>query len=227
MADNRTSELIEAASYKISELTEATQAELTNDGLLVASVVDGNSSTGFSTRKTLLSRLASYALNTFTMALGGTTRTVKSAIDSIQTLLGSTSISGIGGGTVTGAISALNSDLAKSSDSITVTMSGISDTSNSVVMKSGNVVDLRINVGNGTVMSAFTTSETICTLPSKYRPQSQKFIYGYIRTVGGWAVATYIPLLVQINTEGAVRVFGKQADIRTGQYVTIEGCYII
>lgn len=110
------------ADIKISAMAEATQEELTDSGLLASSVVDETSTTGYTTRKTTLAKLAAYILNTFgSLSLAGVAQTVKAAIDALHTsvtshtdLLGSTSISGIGGGTVTGAISALNSDLAQS-----------------------------------------------------------------------------------------------------------------
>lgn len=69
---------------------------------------------GGTTGKHTLAKVAEYAVNAFEITLGGISRTVKTAIDAIQTLLGSTSISGIGDGTVTGAISSLSSDLAVS-----------------------------------------------------------------------------------------------------------------
>lgn len=114
------------SDIKVSALTEATQNELTDSALTLASVVDANSSTGFSSRKSTLAKLATYILNTFSgLSLGGVTRTVKAAIDATQTTvashtstLGSTSISGVGDGTVTGAISSLNSDLAQLSQLI-------------------------------------------------------------------------------------------------------------
>lgn len=98
---------------KINALPDA--GELTeNDVLALDKETTGN------TVKSSFQRLATWALSTFTLSLGSVTRTVKAAIDALQTsvtshsnLLGSTSISGIGGGTVTGAISSLNSDLSK------------------------------------------------------------------------------------------------------------------
>lgn len=73
---------------------------------------------GGTTGKHTLAKIAEYAVSAFEITLGGISRTVKTAIDAIQTLLGSTSISGIGDGTVTGAISSLNSNLAQLSQMI-------------------------------------------------------------------------------------------------------------
>lgn len=67
---------------------------------------------GGTTGKHTLTKIANFAVNAFTLSLGGVTRTVKAAIDAFQTLLGSTDIIGVGDGTVTGAISSLNNDLA-------------------------------------------------------------------------------------------------------------------
>lgn len=78
------------ADVKVSALSEATQSELTDSALALASVVDGNSSTGFASRKSTFAKLASYVLNTFSgLSLGGVTRTVKAAIDAIQTTVAS------------------------------------------------------------------------------------------------------------------------------------------
>ena len=67
---------------------------------------------GGTTGKHTLAKVAEFAVNAFETTLGGISRTVKTAIDAIQTLLGSTSISGIGDGTVTGALSTMNGSLA-------------------------------------------------------------------------------------------------------------------
>lgn len=67
---------------------------------------------GGTTGKHTLAKVAEFAVNAFEITLGGISRTVKTAIDAIQTLLGSTSISGIGDGTVTGALSTMNGSLA-------------------------------------------------------------------------------------------------------------------
>lgn len=82
----------------ISQLGEASQADLTDQTLAIVSVPDSSTPSGYASKKSLLSRLKEF-------------------------FLGSTSISGIGDGTVTGAISSLNSDLAKSGTRMTQSLS--------------------------------------------------------------------------------------------------------
>lgn len=75
-----------ADGIKISALTEATDAQTVDGNLLETAVVDSSSSTGFSSKKTPISRLAKYVLDKYTgLSLGGVTRTVKTAIDALQT----------------------------------------------------------------------------------------------------------------------------------------------
>lgn len=75
-----------ADGIKISALTEATDAQTVDGNLLETAVVDSSSSTGFSSKKTPISRLAQYVLSKFTgLSLGGSARTVKTAIDALQT----------------------------------------------------------------------------------------------------------------------------------------------
>lgn len=67
---------------RLSELPEANDEQMTEKTLMEVSVVNAETSSGFETRKTPLSRLANYILNKFSaLNLGGSTRTVKAAID--------------------------------------------------------------------------------------------------------------------------------------------------
>lgn len=72
----------------VSSLSEASEADVVDGALAVISAPDASAATGYTTKKSLLSRIKDY-------------------------IIGHTSISGVGDGTVTGAISALNSDLAQ------------------------------------------------------------------------------------------------------------------
>lgn len=72
----------------VSSLSEASEADVVDGALAVISAPDASAATGYTTKKSLLSRIKDY-------------------------IIGHTSISGVGDGTVTGAISSLNSDLAK------------------------------------------------------------------------------------------------------------------
>ena len=67
---------------RLSEYPEASDEQMTNDALMEVSVVDQETASGFESRKSPLSRLANYILNKYSsLNLGGSTRTVKAAID--------------------------------------------------------------------------------------------------------------------------------------------------
>lgn len=71
---------------RLSELPEASDSQLTNDALMELSVENEETASGYETRKSPLSRLADYFLNSFTsLNLGGSQRTVKAAIDAHET----------------------------------------------------------------------------------------------------------------------------------------------
>lgn len=77
------------ADIKIREMTEASLTDVSNDSIIETSIENSQASSGFVTRKIKLSTLASYVLNKFsTLSLGGTVRTVKSAIDDVVSLMG-------------------------------------------------------------------------------------------------------------------------------------------
>lgn len=73
-----------ADSIKVSALMESTDQEMTDGGLVLNSIEDAGSSTGYASRKTPLSRLANYVLNKFaSLSLAGAAQTVKAAIDAV------------------------------------------------------------------------------------------------------------------------------------------------
>lgn len=77
------------ADLKISEMVAASQSEMTDGTLIETSIEDESSSTGYSTRKGLLSQVANYVLNAFRgLSLGGAVRSVKEAIDQNSTDIG-------------------------------------------------------------------------------------------------------------------------------------------
>lgn len=74
-----------ADSVKISALPASTDAQMTDAGLIETAVADSSSSTGFTSKKSTLARLATYILNKFTgLSLAGSSQTVKSALDSLN-----------------------------------------------------------------------------------------------------------------------------------------------
>ena len=75
-----------ADGVKISSLAEATDAQMTDAGLIETAVADTGSSTGFSSKKSSFGRLAGYILNKFSgLSLAGASQTVKAAIDKVFT----------------------------------------------------------------------------------------------------------------------------------------------
>jgi len=71
-------------NIKLSALTESTDEQMRDGALMLNSVIDSGSSTGFSSKKTPFSRFANYILNKFAgLSLAGENQTVKDAIDGI------------------------------------------------------------------------------------------------------------------------------------------------
>lgn len=76
---------------KSSGLREATDAEMTANALITTAVVDQSASTGYTSKKTPFSKLANYILNKYSaLSLGGAARTVKAAIDDIESRVSNT-----------------------------------------------------------------------------------------------------------------------------------------
>lgn len=72
-------------NVKVSALTESTDEQMRDGALMLNSVIDGGSSTGFSSKKTTFSRFANYLLNKFAgLSLAGENQTVKDAVDGIK-----------------------------------------------------------------------------------------------------------------------------------------------
>lgn len=105
---------------RFSEATEATDAQMTDAGLMAVSVVDQSSASGYSTKRTPLSRLGNYILNKYAaLQLGGVARTVKAAIDAITSLLGSSNM-GTTATTVTAAIAEHEDEISALNNSLSV-----------------------------------------------------------------------------------------------------------
>ena len=82
-------------AQKISQMTEQTTASMTEAG--TSDFLGGYTTTGGSAnRKFSLSGLANYFLNKFKMTLGGSSQTVKSAIDTLNSKMTSLPMTAIG-----------------------------------------------------------------------------------------------------------------------------------
>lgn len=174
---------------------------------------------GGTTGKHTLAKVAEFAVNAFETTLGGISRTVKTAIDAIQTLLGSTSISGIGDGTVTGAISSLNSDLTNRTgytyQSVPKASTFGAGTFNCNVFQYYKQAVVYLNVGLPSI--AASTEALMCTLPEGSRP-SQK-----LNMVAVTQSGTPIGLLLQWYADGRITVFPLSAV--NGQFM--RGTFVI
>lgn len=142
----------------VSSLSEASEADVVDGALAVISAPDASAATGYTTKKSLLSRIKDY-------------------------IIGKTSISGVGDGTVTGAISALNSDLAYSSETLTT---GV------VLYRYGKVRVLTLGVT--------VSAQTFAHLAAEDRPAAN-FAYSIRYTT---TANVRYPGLVTINSSGAI-----------------------
>lgn len=94
----------------------------------------------------------------------------------VQGVLGDTDISGIGDGTLTSAVSVLNSNVMNSSaDVITSTLSSGTVADHSVV-KSGKVINILFFVRD----TSTPATGRVATLPAGYRPQGVRYLMGEI-----------------------------------------------
>lgn len=129
--------------------------------------------------------------------LSGVTSSVQTQINNINTLIGNTSITGIGGGTVTGAISVLNENVMSSNAGvITSTMSSGTVRDKSVV-RSGRNLNILFFV---TDASAPATGN-IATLPEGYRPQGVRYLMGEIIVNG-----SRIPMRFNVDINGKIAI---------------------
>lgn len=178
----------------VSSLSEASEADVVDGALAVISAPDASAATGYTTKKSLLSRIKDY-------------------------IIGNTSISGVGDGTVTGAISALNSDLTNRTgytyQSVPKASTFGAGTFNCNVFQYYKQAVVYLNVGLPSI--AASTEALMCTLPEGSRP-SQK-----LNTVAVTQSGTPIGLLLQWYTDGRITVFPLSAV--NGQFM--RGTFVI
>lgn len=146
---------------------------------------------GSTNRKTTLSAIGTYIINTVTASLGGVTRTIKAAIDAAWTKLGSGSISNVGadvsaaigntslGTTATslsGAIAEHEGDITALGQLTTQSLALVSGawTSSSTVgiscVKRGNTVTFSFNISGKPAYSDAANHPMITSLPTGWRP---------------------------------------------------------
>lgn len=132
-----------------------------------------------STKKFSMSQISEYILNTFSsLSLGGITQTVKSAIDSIATLLGSSPM-GTTSTTVTGAIAEHSTTLNNNfTDEDVSSMVNIPFTAvEKSIIKRGDIVRVHVELLLTTFMANY--NYTLWTMPDSLKPKRPVFAVGY------------------------------------------------
>lgn len=113
---------------------------------------------------------------------------------------------------------AINSKTAPTTQSVTLT---IGTTSNSMtVQKFGKVVVLPIVMTNTNGFSDFTSGAAIGTLPEGYRPSSSRYGIIACRDTGMWASANYANIVVAIEPDGSIKLYGNETEIKASKYIT-------
>lgn len=120
---------------------------------------------------------------------------------------------------------ALNSKIANKNTSFPVSYGGVSSTA--YLEKTGNVVELRLSLGNGNAFSSATGFDEIGTLPQGYRPYNGNITLACIaRDKGTWTTANYCVFVLYIYATGAVEVRGNATQMKSMQYITLDVTYI-
>lgn len=117
---------------------------------------------------------------------------------------------------------------AYSDETMSVTLGTVTETY--TIKKYGRVATLSMNIGStsGTPFSGISDNPTLGTIPNGFRPSgsAQVFSTGQARTSGAWASATYYPVVVGVQTDGTLKIYGNTNNIKTCQFVTFSITYI-
>lgn len=112
-----------------------------------------------------------------------------------------------------------SSDVA-SSATVNTTYGNVTQTGGCVVKKIGNVVQCEISHGNGTAFSGLTGIDSICTIPSGYRPTTVIFLPIVARDNGTWANANYVTAILRVTSAGAAEIRYNKNVMGTMKYIT-------
>ena len=172
----------------ISEMTEQTSANITEAG--TADFVGGYTTTGgVANRRFSLANIGNWILNKFKMNLGGSSQTVKSAIDSLN---------------------------SKSQASVSIQIGDASATC--TVYKIGRICALNFFVNSDAPFGSVSNDSIIGTLPIGFRPHASSNYPFQARDTGAWAKATYGTYFVFIATNGDIKIRGNE-NISAMQYI--------
>ena len=111
-------------------------------------------------------------------------------------------------------------DFAQTTASVDTSYGGITSTNGCTVTKVGNVVQIEIVHGNGTNFSGLTGTDSICTIPSGYRPPHAIVATMLARDNGAWGAANYVPIAVRVAYDGSVAVRQNTTVMSGMKYIT-------
>lgn len=171
----------------IPEMTEASISDVDDTSVVELAVV-AQSESGYATRKSTLSTLSNYVLNKFsTLLLGGTVRTVKSAIDTIVSSMGD--LTNLKTTAKTNLVDAINEAAESGGSSITVDYE-LSSTSENPVQNKIITNELRnkvneselANVAKSGSYDDLSNKPSIPTVDSEFSETSQNPVQNNIIT---------------------------------------------
>lgn len=138
------------------------------------------------------------------MASGSTLATLMNRISTmvknvryIWSKIGTTDISGIGGGTLTGAVSTLNENVMSSSAGVITSTMASGTVRDAYVVKSGRNLNMLFFVTDTSVPA----TGNIATLPGGYRPQGARYLMGEVIVNG-----SRIPMRFNVDMNGNIAI---------------------
>ena len=129
----------------------------------------------------LYSKQGNTALTTTATTITGAINEHETDITATNTLMGDTSISGVGDGTVTGAISSINSSLSISSGTFTFENCR---SNGSAIYRIGKIVYFRIDVTATANISPGSAGNGFIQFPSGFRPNAGTAFFGMDASAG-------------------------------------------
>ena len=138
---------------------------------------------------------------------------------------GSADISGIGDGTVTGAISELGSQNDIKSVSIPINV-GTTFTGTATLIKRNNIVTCKIVVENSSTYD-ISVGNIIFTIPEEFLPIDNFSFPALARDNGAWASANYYNFLISIYSDtGNAVIRGNETNLKKCRYMQTAFTYV-
>lgn len=96
-------------------------------------------------------------------------------------------------------------------------------------VKMDRIVFFRMTCGDGTAFSSATGADIVSglTLTGTLLPYQDSYIVGLARTSGTWASATYVPVIILIDSaNGTISIRGNANSLKGCNYLTASGMYV-